>query len=313
MNVIVIGSLGYDYIMDFPGLFSERIMPDKIHNISLSFLVDRLSKNFGGTAGNIAYTLKLLGIDPYIHAAVGSDFESYRKFLHQHDIPTDYIYDFKDELTGSYFGITDKHDNQIGSYYQGALVHHPELSLSEVIQPIGLVVISPTLPVAMTKFVRECQKKKLPYLYDPAFQIDHFSSSELYEALSQATIFIGNDYEITLVERKLKLTHDRIIGLVPIVVTTLAGKGSIIETKNKKIAITAAKAENTSDPTGAGDAYRAGFIAGFLRGIDLATCGRMASIAAVYTVEKYGTQTHTFTKKEFCDRYYENYRQKLNL
>lgn len=313
MNVVVIGSLGYDYIMDFPGLFRDRIMPDKIHNISLSFLVDRLSKNYGGTAGNIAYTLKLLGIEPYIHSAVGSDFGPYLRYLQQLKIKTNYIYECKNELTGAYFGITDKNDNQIGSYYQGALIHHPEQSLAEVIEPVSFVIISPTHPHAITKFVRECQKKNLPYLYDPAFQIDHFSQTELFEALSHATIFIGNDYEIALVEKKLKLTHEKIIGLVPIVVTTMGSKGSLIETKNKKLEIRAAKAENSSDPTGAGDAYRAGFVSGFLRGFDLNVCGRMASVAAVYTVEKYGTQTHTFNKKEFCDRYFANYHQNLNL
>lgn len=312
MNVIVTGSLGYDYIMDFPGRFADRIMPDKIHKLSLSFLVDKLNKNFGGTAGNIGYTLKLLGTEPHILAPAGNDFLPYKKFLTKNKISSEFIREYEDVVTGSYFVITDQDDNQIGSFYEGALKHNHKLSLRGVAAPITFVIISPTTPSAMKRFVKECRQLKYPYLYDPAFQIDNFSADELRDGITGAQILIGNDYEIALIEKKLQITHEKLITMVPIVVTTLGSKGSTIES-GKKITIKAAKAQNTSDPTGAGDAYRAGFVAGYLRGFDLTTCGQMGSVAAAYTVEQYGTQTHHFTQKAFVSRYKKSFGSVLVL
>lgn len=327
MNVVVTGSLGYDYIMDFPGRFADRIMADNIHKISLSFLVDKLSKQFGGTAGNIAYTLKLLGVEPFILSAAGNDFAPYKKFLISKRISTTHIKEYKDVSTGSYFVITDKDDNQIGSFYAGAMKYAKELSLT----PGDFVVIAPNDPKAMKQYVKECRKNNFSYLYDPAFQIGNFTADELREGIEGAKILIGNDYEIDLIQDKLGITHEDLRVCGPIVVTTLGPKGSVIETRYESIGIKPAKPKNTSDPTGAGDAYRAGFLAGYLRalnsrpgleagalrpglsGDDLQVCGQMGSVAAVYTVEQYGTQTHSFTKKEFCARYRENCGQAITL
>ena len=309
MNVVVTGSLGYDYIMDFPGRFADRIMADKIHKISLSFLVDKLSKQFGGTAGNIAYTLKLLGIEPNIVSAAGNDFVPYKKFLRSHGLTTAHIPEHRDVPTGSYFVVTDKDDNQIGSFYIGTSKYNKNLSL----HACDFVVIAPNAPDAMKKYVKECRQKGYQYMYDPAFQIDNFSAEELHEGIEGAAILIGNDYEIELIQNKLDITHEDILVMGPIVVTTLGPKGSIIETRYESIGIKPAKPKNTSDPTGAGDAYRAGFLAGYLRKLDLKICGQMGSVAAVYTVEKYGTQTHAFTKKEFIKRYQENYGKTVTL
>lgn len=343
VSVIVTGSLGYDYIMDFPGRFADRIMADKIHKLSLSFLVDKLSKNFGGTAGNIAYNLHFLGVTPQIVACAGNDFDQYLDHLHRHHIPTDTISVHKDVPTSSYFVITDQDDNQIGSFYVGAMKHAKDLSIAQVTdsgnhgdsrnrtdkQPF--VVIAPTDPMAMKKYVKECRDLKVPYLYDPAFQIATFSSDELKEAIEGAAMLIGNDYEISLIEQRLAVPHEELIASVPIVITTLGAKGSTIETRNDAIHVKSAKPKNTSDPTGAGDAYRAGFLVGYLRYArfpeskkfgfresvitidELLVCGQMGSVAAVYTVEKYGTQTHAFTMKEFCKRYEDNYSHPLSL
>lgn len=317
MTVIVTGSLGFDYIMDFPGRFVDRIMPDKIHHISLSFLVDKLNKNFGGTAGNIAYSLKLLGIDPIILSCCGNDFSPYRKFLEKNHISIEFIKIFAKETTGSYFVVTDREDNQIGSFYTGASKYNKNLSLlrlsSRRNRGESFIIISPNDPSAMVKYVSECIKLKLPYLYDPAFQIDHFTARQLKTAIDHARILIGNDYEIALIEKKLKISHQKLAGLVPVLITTLGSHGSIIESQGQKIQVKSAKPKNISDPTGAGDAYRAGFLAGFLREFDLLTCGRMGAIAAVYTVEKYGTQTHKFTIQEFCQRYEKNFGQELAI
>ena len=325
MNIIITGSLGYDYIMDFPGKIADRIMPDKIHKISLSFLVNRLKKQFGGTAGNIAYSLKLLGMNPLILSAAGNDFSPYLKFLSSNKISTNYIKVIASEVTGSYFVVTDTEDNQIGAFYEGAMKQNSVLKLQSIDEKIDFVVIAPNDPSAMIKQIDECNKLNTPYMYDPAFQIDHFSPHELLEAIKNCAILIGNDYEIALIEKKLKINHEKLVYLTSIVVTTLGNKGSIIEfnpsspphklRKGKAgfLKIKPAKVANTQDPTGAGDAYRAGFLAGFLRGLDLVTCGQMGSVAAAYTVEKYGTQTHKFSKEDFQNRYEENYHQKIKI
>lgn len=299
--------------MDFPGRFADRIMPDKIHKISLSFLVETLKKQFGGTAGNIAYSLKLLGIDPRIVAPAGNDFGPYKKFLLDHRVDVSGISIRKDVATSSYFVITDIDDNQIGSFYLGASKYAKNLSVASKMTNPDLVVLAPTEPEAMKKYVSQCRKNKLPYLYDPAFQIGVFAPDDLLEGISGAKILIGNDYEISLIEKKLKINHAQLLKLCPIVITTLGVKGSIIETHDKKIAIRSAKPKAIVDPTGAGDAYRSGFLAGYLRGFDLKTCGQMGSIAAVYTVEKYGTVTHSFSKEEFAVRYRKNFKERLVL
>ncbi len=336
MNVIVTGSLGYDYIMDFPGRFADRIMPDKIHKLSLSFLVEKLTKQFGGTGANIAYTLKLLGIEPLLLACAGSDFDEYNTHFVSHKISTKGITFHKEEKTSSYFVITDQDDNQIGSFYVGAMKYAKDLSiLSSRAKRSGVegsrfVVIAPTDPKAMVTYVKECRSLNLPYLYDPAFQIATFAADELKEGIEGAALLIGNDYEIALMEDRLGISHEELLTMTPVVITTLGAKGSIIETTKEAIHVKPAKPKNTSDPTGAGDAYRAGFLAGYLRFVcsrgglalarpplmktqDLVICGRMGSVAAVYTVEKYGTQTHTFTKNEFCKRYEENFGSHISL
>ena len=341
MQVIVTGSLGYDYIMDFPGRFADRIMPDKIHKLSLSFLVDKLTKQFGGTGANIAYTLKLLGVESLLLACAGEDFAEYKKHLERHGIVTTGITEHQRVTTSSYFVITDQDDNQIGSFYVGAMKYARDLSIAAVADsgnlsdsrnrtpPPHFVVIAPTDPAAMKKYVKECRSHKLSYFYDPAFQIATFTPVELKEGITGAALLIGNDYEISLIEDRLGVSHEELLAMTPVVITTLGAKGSIIETRKEAIHIKSAKPKNTSDPTGAGDAFRAGFLAGYLkaassrsaleRGLsgltahELLVCGQMASVAAVYTVEKYGTQTHTFTKPEFIKRYKENYGSTITL
>lgn len=313
MAIIVTGSLGYDYIMGFPGRIADRIMPDKIHAISLSLLADRLHKQFGGTAGNIAYSLQLLGAKPIIQTYAGNDFGPYRTFLRKNRMTTRYIAVDNTRASGTYFVVTDHDDNQIGAYYKGAMVRTSSLSLAMVRTPFDFVVISPNEPKAMVQYVAECIKRKLPYMYDPAFQIGNFSRKELLDGAGHAAIVIGNDYEISLLEQRAGMTHQQLLAASSVVITTLAGKGSIIESQGKRILIAPAKVKEIVDPTGAGDAYRAGFLAGFVRGFDLKTCGRMGSVAAVYTVELYGTQTHRYTTDAFCRRYKANYKSMVHL
>ncbi len=311
--IIVTGSLSFDYIFNFPGKFKDHILAEKIHLLNLSFLTDKLNKNLGGTAANISYNLSLLGEQSIILATAGKDFAPYKRFLKKAGIETKYIKTYKNDFTSNYFALVDQRDNQIGGFYAGAMTKAKTLSITKMTGPIDLVVISPTEPKAMVKFVNECQQLKLPYLFDPGMQLPRLTKSELLKGINKAEILIGNDYEISLMRKRTNLTKRQLLSKVKILITTLAERGSLIETQKKKIKIKAAKPKNVSDPVGAGDAYRAGFVAGYLRGYNLRTCGQMGSVAAAYTVEKYGTMTHRFTKKEFEKRYYHNFYAKITL
>jgi len=307
--IVVTGSLAFDYILNFPGLFSDQILPEKLHQINISFTTDKLKREFGGTAGNQAYNLALLGIDTTILAAAGSDFSDYKKHLIKSKVGTKYIKIIKNKLTASGFVLTDSADNQIWGFAKSAMISAGKLSLNSIKEPIDFVAITPNDIAAMTKLVDECTEKNTPYLFDPAFYITTFKPAELKRGIKNAKIIIGNDYEIAMMRKIVKPKYDK----DQIVITTLGADGSIIEKDQKTIVIRPAKPQNTSDPTGAGDAFRSGFLAGFIRGFDLLTCGQMGSTAAVYTVEKYGTQTHKFTKKEFEARYKKNFKKDLKL
>ncbi|HUV46544.1 MAG TPA: carbohydrate kinase family protein [Candidatus Bathyarchaeia archaeon] len=311
--IVVAGSLSFDFIMNFPGYFKDQILPEKIHILNLSFLTEKLNKNFGGTAANIAYNLALLGEKPSILAPAGKDFREYKRFLDKSNINTQYIKVYRNDFTSNYFAIVDKSDNQIGGFYAGVMSKTVNLSLRKIEESIGFVVITPTEPKAMVKFAKECQELKIPYLFDPGMQLPRLTKNQVLDGVNGAKILIGNDYEISLLQKKIDWDKKKILSKVKIVVTTLAGKGSLIETKNKRLRVMAAKPRNISDPVGAGDAYRAGFVLGFLKGFDLKTCGQMGSVTAAYTVEKYGTTTHRFTKKQFCVRYKKNFGKELKL
>ena len=311
--IVVVGSLAFDFVMNFPGKFAEHIMPDKIHILNLSFLTDKLRKNFGGTAANISYNLALLGERPAILATAGKDFASHKKFLKKSAIETRYIKIYKSDFTSNYFAIVDKSDNQIGAFYSGVMKKANKLSLKKIKEPVDFMIISPTDPKAIIKLAVECQKSKIPYMFDPGMQLPILTKNQLLKGVKGAKILIGNDYEISSIQKKLGLSKRKLLSKVEILITTLAEKGSIIQIKQKSFKIKPAKPKNVSDPVGAGDAYRAGFMVGFLRDFDLRTCGQMGSITAVYTVEKCGTSTHRFTKKQFCDRYRHNFKKKLKL
>ena len=308
--ILVTGSLAFDHIMNFPGKFSDHIMPDKIHQINLSFLVTTLKKQKGGTAGNIAYTLALLKNPVSILGIAGSDFSDYKKFLQQAGVDTSQIKTSPD-ITSSAYIMTDITDNQIAAFYPGAMNDAETLSLSNT--KTDLVVISPNNPKAMVKFVKECQNSGTDYMLDPGMQLPALDPEDLKMMTANATILIGNDYEISLLKEKVSLDDKQLLNQVKILITTLGDKGSSIQTPNETIQIDAGKPEEVVDPTGAGDAYRAGFLAGYSKGLDLQICGQMGSIASCYTIEKYGTTSHAFSLEEFKGRYKENFGEELKL
>lgn len=340
MKVIITGSLAFDLIMDFPGKFGDHILPEKIHQLNLSFLVQTLNKQRGGTAGNIAYNLALLGLKPSILATAGHDFAEYKKELEKVGVDTAMIRSVETEPTASAFIFTDQADNQIIGFYPGAMKEAIKLSIPRA--PYSyFVVISPNDPSAMIKYVKECQEMGVAYLFDPGMQLPRLSDEDLSLGIEGAKIVIGNDYEISLIQKRLDtsgvagkpalggraMTLPRWREQRQIWITTLGERGSKISLhslnspnalhlpeiviRRKTLFISPAKPKKVLDPTGAGDAFRAGFLAGFLGGLPLETCGKMGNVAAVYTVEKYGTQTHRFTLDEFKKRYRENFGESL--
>lgn len=312
--ILVTGSLAFDYIMDFKGSFSEHIMPDKIHVLNLSFLLDDLRKQAGGTAGNISYSLGLLKTPVSILATAGDDFSPFEEKLKNAGVDISSIQTIPGNFTASAFIMTDKNDNQITGFYPGAMSASSKLNIGFLNPKPEFVVISPNDPQAMLNFSLECQKLNIPYMIDPGMQLPSLDPKALSSMVNGAQILIGNDYEVGLIKKKLNINDQDITDHVKIVITTYGNQGSQIEQPNGEIIkIKAATPDANLDPTGAGDAYRAGFLAGFIKKLDLKTSAQMGAVAACYVVEKYGTTSHTFTVEEFAKRYKENFGEELKL
>lgn len=311
--IVVTGSLAFDFIFNFPGRFGDHIMPDKVHEINLSFIVDKFEKRFGGTAGNIAYNLSLLGVRSAIVGTVGNDFTEYRSWLLKNKISLKYLKTVKKENSSTGFVMNDKANNQIWGYSYGALKHGAKMSLSKIKEPVSLLVISANFKDSFLNFTNQTIELDIPYLYDFGMLLTDLKKAELVKGVLNSQIAIGNDYEISLMMKKTGLSKKDILKKTEVLITTLGEKGSLIETKNKKLKIPAAKPYKVVDPTGAGDAYRAGFLAGMLRGFDLGSCGKIGSVAAVYAVERYGTQEHSYKMDDFTKRFKNNYNKDLDF
>ncbi|MCL4417166.1 MAG: PfkB family carbohydrate kinase [Actinobacteria bacterium] len=309
--LIITGSIAYDYIMDFPGIFGDHIMPDKIHNINVSFIVNKFERRCGGVAGNISYNLGLLSTHHTLFSYAGKDFEEYKKHLEKVGVSTKNVLIDRSLHTATGFVMADKNHNQIWGYFYGAADNNYKLKLNSIAKKIDLVVVGPTGAKSSMNMVKQCIKSKTEYIFDPGFILTEVSDENLELGISHASIIIGNDYEITLIKRRVKkwksLFKDKII------ITTLGAKGSQIETGDKIISIKPVKPKKAVDPTGAGDAWRAGFLAGYQRGFDLKICGQMGSVASTYAIENYGTQEHHFTIEQFKKRYSQSYKTMLNL
>lgn len=312
--ILITGSLAFDHIMDFPGKFADHIMPDKVHMLNVSFLVDQMRKSFGGTAGNISYTLSLLGIRAAILGIAGEDFATYREFLEKNEINTSYIKSVNNLYTSTAFGVTDSKDNHIWGFYSGADSLSDHLSIYDIEGKIDFGIVAPNNPRAMIKFAREYQQLKIPYLFDAGMQLPWLTGADLRSAFLGAKIIIGNDYEVDIMEKKMEMSDLHSLSVKnKIVITTLGEQGSRISADGKTFPVKAARVRNVSDPAGAGDVYRAGFMAGFMRNLPLKTCAQMGSVAAAYTVEKFGTTTHSFTIPDFERRYKENFSEEIKL
>ncbi len=304
MSIIVTGSVAYDYLMSFPGRFSEHILPDQIHQVSLSFLVDSMRKQRGGCAPNIAYTLALLGERPTVMATVGQDFGEYRAWLEKAGVDTSATVAVEDEFTSSFFVNTDQENNQIASFYIGAMGRADSLSFYDLDeQAVDIAIISPNAPAAMVKYPSECQQLGIPYIYDPSQQIVRLNGEELLEGTRGARVLIVNEYEFGMIRNKTGLSDEELLALPEITIITRGEEGSTLYVGDEVLSIPAIPPEPLAEPTGVGDAYRAGVIKGMLRGYSWETTGRIAALAATYVLEQHGTQNHHFSLGEFVARY----------
>jgi len=313
MSVLISGSLAYDYIMDFPDSFKNHIIPEQIHILNVSFVVDQLKKNFGGTAGNIAYSLKLLDADPIVLGTLGTDADEYLKHFKKNHIKADYITVSQQMLSSSAYITTDKDDNQITAFYPGSSAEALGHSIESIKETVQMVIIAPTKKELMIEHAKQAYEQNMPIMFDPGQQITALSPRELALLIGQAKMLIANDYEMKLIQQKTGWNARELFDHVEVVITTLGEQGSIIATKDETIEIKPARAQSVDDPTGAGDAYRAGFLSGYVRGFDLKTCGQMGSVAAIYAVEHYGTQNHDFILEDFERRYQETYGEEIEL
>jgi adenosine kinase len=311
MTVVCTGSIAFDYILSFKGHFKDHILLDKTHILNLSFLVDDLQKRRGGVAGNYAHNLRLLGYPAAVLATAGTDATEYRDWLAARGVDCRGLRLLEGELSATGFTTTDMDDNQLTGYYGGAMWKAATLGLDDGPPAVEAVIIGPNDPGAMKRLVHECRERGIKFVFDPAHQLPMMSAEDVTDSTRGAWIVIGNDYELELIEQRTNHDEKGLLELAEIVVTTLGRHGSRIVTRHETVEIPAAPSIRESDPTGAGDAYRAGLVAGLLRGLDLAAAGRVASLAATYVIEQVGTIEHDYTPAEFARRYQESFDTEL--
>jgi adenosine kinase len=289
--------------MSFPGSFADHILPEKTHVLSVSFLVDSLRRQRGGVAGNIAYNLALLGARCALVGSVGSDFGPYREHFGAMGIDLSAVVDFADELTATAFMMTDRRDNQIASFFPGASGHAGELSVAAMAAGARYGLVGAAAPVAMRRHAAEIAASGCRLVYDPSQQVVALSPGDLVAGFDQAWAVVGNDYEFAMIEQKTGLTLDDLESRVDLLVVTYGEAGSELRQGGRRVRVPAAKTDDVRDPTGAGDAYRAGLLKGLLLDLDLEIVGRMAGLAATYAVERHGTQEHAYTPVQFVERF----------
>jgi adenosine kinase len=302
MKIIVSGSLAYDRIMDFPGYFSDHILPEKIHVLNVAFQVNGVQEKFGGTAGNIAYSLTLMGEKPLISATIGKDYHQYFAWLAKNGIGTDGIRIIEEELTAGAYITTDLADNQITGFNPGAMRHSSALDFDALDPKETLVIVSPGNLDDMANYPSACKARGIDYIFDPGQSLPMWDAKALVRSIEGARILIVNDYELDLIMNKTGLNKKELLALPKAVITTLGEHGSRISTTDGEVDIPVIPPSEVKDPTGAGDSYRGGLICGLMQGKDIEQSARMGSVCASFAVECYGTQEYKFTPDEFNQR-----------
>jgi len=305
-RALICGSVAFDNIMTFNGRFKDHILPDKIHILNVAFLVPALRREFGGCAGNIAYNLRLLGDTGYPMATVGHDFAPYAEWMRANGVPQDHVRSVETEHTAQAFITTDLDNNQITAFHPGAMLH---ASMNRVADGSGidLGIVAPDARDAMVQHAAQFTERKIPFMFDPGQQLPAFDGQDLRTFIGQASWVAVNDYEWQLMQQKTGLSARDIVAGVDALIITRGADGSVIHVKGREHEIPCARARAVVDPTGCGDAYRAGLIHGLLRGLDWDATGRIASLLGAIKIESRGTQNHRFSAAEFARRFEESF------
>jgi len=306
MRIVVTGSIAFDYLMSFPGKFTDHFLPEHMNRVSLSFLVDSMDKRRGGCAPNIAYTLALLGERPLLMATAGEDFGEYREWLDAAGIDTSQTLQVEGKFCASFFCSTDVDNNQIASFYTGAMADAGQLSFRSV-HGCGLAIIAPNDPGAMVQYAEECRTIGIPFIFDPGQQCARMSGEDLRNGLTGAAVVIVNDYELELLRQKTGLSEADILKLAKALIITRGELGSSVVTADAWMDVAAVAPHRIVDPTGVGDAYRGGFMKGMALDLPYETCARMGSVAATYALEHLGGLSHAYTWDEFKQRYQQHF------
>jgi len=302
MDVITSGSLAYDRIMDFPGYFSDHILPEKIHVLNVSFTVNGMIEKFGGTAGNIAYALSLLGENPIILANIGRDYHRYFEWLKKNNIACDSITIIEEEFTASAYITTDRADNQITGFNPGAMKYPSSFNFDEVNPRESIAIIAPGNLEDMMNYSHTCKAKGIEYIFDPGQSLPTWDRKDLIQCIDGSKMLVSNDYELELIISKTGLSKKKLLKKTPTIITTMGEMGSRVHTPDREIDIPSVKPRDVVDPTGAGDAYRAGLIKGLIQCKNIEQCAMMGSVCASFAIECYGTQEYYFSLAEFEER-----------
>lgn len=302
MKSLICGSLAFDNIMSFEGRFADSLLADQLHKINVAFLVPGLRREFGGCAGNIAYNLKLLGGEPLIMATIGNDGASYLDHLDQLAIPRTHIRTIDDSYTGQAFITTDAGGNQITAFHPGAMSFSHENNVADA-RDVAIAIVAPDGRDGMLQHARDCVEQKIPFIFDPGQGLPMFNGDELKAFIDQATYVAVNDYEAEMLTSRTGLTLSAIAERVKALVVTRGEQGAEIFADGKRIEIPCVKADRVVDPTGCGDAFRAGMLYGLTNGLDWATTGRIASLMGSIKIAHLGPQTHAPTRNEIETRF----------
>ena len=304
MSALICGSLAYDTIMVFPEQFKQHILPDQVHILNVSFLVPEMRREFGGVAGNIAYNLRLLGGRPYPMATVGDDFGPYREHLERLDISTRYVRQVKGEYTPQAFITTDIDDNQITAFHPGAM-RHSHLNRVADTEGIQIGIVAPDGKAAMIQHSRDFVAAGIPHIFDPGQGMPLFNGKELRQFIREARYVVVNDYEFQMLKERTGLDGDAIAEQVEALIVTRGAEGSVLRTRDGLTEISAVEPDDVQDPTGCGDAFRAGLIFGILSDLDLVTCCRIGSVMGAIKVAQQGPQNHDPSFEEIQQRFAE--------
>lgn len=307
MDILVSGSMAYDRIMDFNGMFSEHILPDQLDNINVSFTVNSLTENFGGTAGNIAYSLSLLGEKPRILATIGQDYHRYFEWLKQIGVPTADIRIVEEELTAGAYITSDTSSNQITGFNPGAMKQQSGFDFSSVDPKDCLAIVAPGNLGDMADYTAEHEKRGIYSIFDPGQSLPAWGAEALATAIRQSKMLVCNDYEMELISNTTGMSRDQVAETVDTIVVTKGGDGCDIITTAGTVSVPVVPAEDAVDPTGAGDAFRGGLIKGLIADLPIERAAQMGNVAGHYAVRVLGTQQHSFTQDEFNAKLSENF------